>query len=219
MAHRRLWSRSSLGVTFLFLASFLVPIKGAGEILRPTTPVVLGEESPAAEVSLRIETRPSVNGFSRTQGRQVDTIVLHSCYNPERGDRYSVDAILRIFARERVSAHYLIDRDGRVYQLVAEGDIAHHAGQSRWQGRVGVNRFSIGIELLNHTEDRYTEAQYQSLERLIRNIEGRHPIRFLLAHGEVASERRSDPWNFDWSRVSRIRNRIPETRLTPPVVE
>lgn len=155
----------------------------------------------------QVEKRLVLSGFQKASGRTIDTIVLHSCYNPGLGDRYSVEAILALFSRERVSAHYLIDREGTVYQLVNEENISYHAGKTEWQGRQAINKYSLGIELINHTEDRYTEAQYRSLELLLQDIERRHTIRFLVAHGEIAPERRSDPWNFDWSRVARFRNR------------
>lgn len=172
----------------------------------------------AATVPPAVEERLIRVGFRVAAGRMVDTVVLHSCFNSGPGDRYSLEGILRIFAREKVSAHYLIDREGRIYRLVREEDVAYHAGQSQWLGRQDVNQFSIGIELINHTDDRPTEAQYFALDTLLQDIERRHSIRFLLAHGEIASERRSDPWNFDWSRIADFRNREPSTRLQTPVV-
>ena len=48
-----------------------------------------------------------------------------------------------------VSAHVVIGRDGGIVQLVPFDKIAWHAGRSRWNGRVGLNAWSIGIELEN----------------------------------------------------------------------
>ena len=48
-----------------------------------------------------------------------------------------------------MSAHYTIDRDGRVYRHVEESLRARHAGVSYWAGELDVNSRSIGIELVN----------------------------------------------------------------------
>lgn len=59
-------------------------------------------------------------------------------------------AITHLLDREsRVSAHLVIARDGAVTQLVRFNRVAWHAGVSRWEGRTGLNRLSIGIELAN----------------------------------------------------------------------
>jgi len=52
-------------------------------------------------------------------------------------------------SRARASAHLVIGRDGGVTQLVAFNRKAWHAGASQWDGRLGVNGFSVGIELDN----------------------------------------------------------------------
>lgn len=52
-------------------------------------------------------------------------------------------------AEARASAHLVIGRDGSITQLVPFNRIAWHAGTSRWEGLVGMNSHSIGIELDN----------------------------------------------------------------------
>ena len=49
----------------------------------------------------------------------------------------------------RASAHLVIGRDGGITQLVPFNRSAWHAGKSQWDGRSGLNNFSIGIELDN----------------------------------------------------------------------
>lgn len=49
----------------------------------------------------------------------------------------------------RVSAHLVIDRDGRIDQLLPFTTVAWHAGVSRWGDRTGLNACSVGIELVN----------------------------------------------------------------------
>ena len=52
-------------------------------------------------------------------------------------------------ARARASAHLVIGRDGTITQLVPFDKKAWHAGISAWGDRVGLNAYSIGIELDN----------------------------------------------------------------------
>lgn len=49
----------------------------------------------------------------------------------------------------KASAHVVIGRDGAITQLVPFDTVAWHAGKSAWQGLTGLNRYSLGIELVN----------------------------------------------------------------------
>ena len=144
------------------------------------------------------------SGYFHKERRTIDTIVLHSSYNALGGDPYSVSAIIAIYTRLGVSSHYIIDRDGVIYQLVPDNDVSYHCGISRMpepDGRTEVNLFSIGIELVGGVDDRFTEPQYVSLQALIVRLKQHYPISHVVSHGEVAPERRTDPWNLDWQRV------------------
>ena len=109
----------------------------------------------------------------------------------------------------RVSAHYTIDRDGTVVSHVAEQKRAWHAGPSRMKdGRIAVNDFSIGIELVNRNDgqDPYPEPQVQALQKLLRGITQRHPIQFVVTHAECAEPpgRKIDPMGFDMCQINDI---------------
>ncbi len=171
-------------------------------IATPLVPALEAKE----ETSLTIIDRLVVTGFERGRSEPVDTIVLHSVFAQGKADPYAVDEVIALFARYQVSTHYLIDREGNVYRLVGERDTSYHAGKSRMpepDGRDGVNSFSVGIELIGGHDDVFTEAQYLSLEVLLRDIKTRHNIKHVVGHGEITPERRSDPWNFDWTRMWR----------------
>ena len=142
-------------------------------------------------------------GFEKAQNRSIDTVIVHSSYNALGGDKYNVDRVIAIYKEYKVSPHYMVDRDGTVYQLVSEKNIAYHAGVAKLpDGRTNVNAVSIGIELLNDDKgDAYTDAQYASLRSLVADIKKRHAIRYVLGHNDIAPDRKTDPWNFDWKRI------------------
>jgi|GEM_PF-930367 len=161
---------------------------------------------------------PSPNrNYSPAKSRRVDTIVMHfiSGINVNR-NRWDDPALARkILSDYRVSAHYLVARDGIVYKLVDEHNIAWHAGGSIMpapDNRKNVNGFSIGIEIIATEKSGFTDAQYDSLEKLVSGIKSRHPIRNIVGHDEIAGKRavgmglrkdvKPDPGPlFDWGRV------------------
>ena len=101
----------------------------------------------------------------------------------------------------KVSAHYLIGRDGAVVQLVDESARAWHAGQSWWGGVTDVNSLSIGIELDNNGFEAFPDAQIDALLRLLGDIRQRQriPAANFVGHADVAPLRKDDPSElFPW---------------------
>lgn len=103
----------------------------------------------------------------------------------------------------KVSAHYLIDTDGSVFDIVPEDKRAWHAGVSYWLGEADINSNSIGIELVNRGHEfgyhDFPKPQMQSLLKLSRVIMARNDITHVLGHSDVAPERKSDPGElFNW---------------------
>jgi N-acetylmuramoyl-L-alanine amidase len=149
---------------------------------------------------LNIRHHPSSNFNERPEGVQVDTIVIHATVLD------SLDEVIRHFAnpQTQVSAHYTIDRNGTVVSHVAEEKRAWHAGESRMKdGRLNVNDFSIGIELVNLNDgvDPFPEPQLRGLRELLKGIIARHRIRHIIPHYECAvpAGRKSDPAGFHQS--------------------
>ena len=104
-----------------------------------------------------------------------------------------------------VSAHYLVEEDGRVFQLVDEGRRAWHAGVSHWRGRSGLNGRSIGVEIVNPGHEwgyrPFPLLQMVAVAELGLGIIARHaiPPRNVVGHSDVAPDRRQDPGElFDW---------------------
>jgi AmpD protein len=164
--------------------------------------------------------RPSPNWDERPAGSAISLLVIHNISLPpgEFGGPW-IDLLFRnqlpveahaYFARLaglRVSAHLLIRRDGQVIQYVPFSKRAWHAGQSQFQGRPNCNDFSIGIELEGTDHDPYTDAQYQALAQLTRQLQQRYPAishERITGHSDIAPGRKTDPGPaFDWPRYLR----------------
>lgn len=105
-----------------------------------------------------------------------------------------------------VSAHYLISRRGRLFQLVPEDQRAWHAGAGAWGGAGDVNSHSIGIELSNDGAQPFPAPQMDALEALLAGILARWPIppERVIGHADMAPTRKIDPGpRFDWRRLAR----------------
>ncbi len=104
----------------------------------------------------------------------------------------------------RVSAHFLIERDGAVTQFVSCLDRAWHAGVSSFEGRETCNDFSLGIELEGTDELPFTDAQYQALSLLTEQLQaafGAITPQRICGHSDIAPGRKTDPGQaFDWAR-------------------
>lgn len=103
--------------------------------------------------------------YSRSKIPSVDGAVIHfiSAKNILPDDPFNRDAIMGIFEDYKLSAHYLIERDGTLIELVPDLRKAHHAGYSRMNGRDSCNSFTIGYELVGGTDWPYTDEQILTL--------------------------------------------------------
>ena len=148
--------------------------------------------------------RPSPNSGPRARG--VDMVVLH--YTGMKTARAALERLCD--PQAEVSAHYLVEEDGRVWRLVDENRRAWHAGKACWAGDRDINDRSIGIELVNPGHEfgyrPFPEPQMAVLEELLAEIAARHrisPAR-IVGHSDVAPTRKSDPGElFDWRRLAR----------------
>ncbi len=109
-------------------------------------------------------------------------------------------AALRQGGAANVSAHFVVDRDGTIYQLQPETRMARHC--------IGLNHVAIGVENVGD-EDRWplTDAQVEADARLVRWLVARHPITHLVGHHEVMSMRRHPLFV---ERVAGYRNSKPD---------
>ncbi len=174
------------------------------------------------------EVRPSPNHGER-RGRFAhcppDILLLHYTGMPDGQGMGGAERAIRWLTMpvSEVSAHYVVDEDGRITQLVAEGRRAWHAGRGAWGEDTDVNSASIGIEIVNPghwwdmgcSPDRdprkpvevhpgyrpFTEAQITAVIGLARDIVARNgiPADRVLAHSDIAPGRKRDPGElFPW---------------------
>lgn len=161
---------------------------------------------------------PSPNFDARPAGVEIDLLVIHAISLPpgEFGGPYIEQLFTnRLVATRhpyfadieglRVSAHFLIARDGRLLQFVDIFARAWHAGGSSWEGRTRCNDFSVGVELEGCDELPFEDAQYARLTDLAEQLFIRLPrlnATRLVGHSDIAPARKTDPGpHFDWARV------------------
>ena len=155
-------------------------------------------------MSLLVTHRPSPNFNARK--RLISALILHYT-----GMETAEAAIERLCDPEAgVSAHYVVEEDGSILQLVAETERAWHAGQGRWACETDLNSASIGIEIVNGGHEfglpPYPEIQIEAVIALCRDILGRHAIApdHIIGHSDMAPDRKADPGErFPWARLAK----------------
>ena len=159
---------------------------------------------------------PSPNVDERPEGARIELIVVHNISLPP--GRYGGGHVQALFtnrldpgehpffagiADARVSAHLLIERDGRITQFASFDRRAWHAGTSEFEGRSRCNDFSVGIELEGSDFEPFTDAQYDALNTAIRAVCAAYPVRFVCGHSDIAEHRKTDPGPlFEWERLA-----------------
>jgi N-acetylmuramoyl-L-alanine amidase len=149
---------------------------------------------------------PSPNFDERDPSVSVQFIILHYTDMP------SGEGALKLLCdpAAKVSAHYMVEEDGRVFQLVDESRRAWHAGQSFWRGAKDINSASIGIEIANPGHRNgyraFPAIQIIALKKLLKEIIARHhlsPKLAVLGHSDVAPARKEDPGElFPWKELA-----------------
>jgi AmpD protein len=164
----------------------------------------------------------SPNFGARPAGAVLDLVLLHSISLPP--GVYIGDAVERLFTNTldwdahpyfqtlrglEVSAHFLIRRDGALWQFVSCEDRAWHAGASSFQRRDNCNDFSIGVELEGLEGQTFEPAQYARLRTLLIALAEQYPARHLAGHSDVAPGRKCDPGpGFEWHRLVDVTSKL-----------
>lgn len=108
-----------------------------------------------------------------------------------------------------VSAHYVVEENGAIHQLVENEKRAWHAGLSYWQGETDINSASIGIEIVNPGFDfgyrDFPDVQIKAVIELCKNLmqEFDIPPSRVLGHSDIAITRKIDPGHlFPWRTLA-----------------
>ena len=153
--------------------------------------------------TLAVTDAPSPNFNERRA--PPDILVLHYT-----GMRTGEEALARLRdPAAEVSAHYLVEEDGRIFSLVPEERRAWHAGRGVWQGETDINAASIGIEIVNPGHDfgyrAFPDAQIQAVIDLTSDIRSRWSIvdARIIGHSDAAPDRKEDPGElFPWKPLA-----------------
>ena len=140
----------------------------------------------------------------KSEPRNIQFLVLHHI------EASSVEHAIEQLCEHQVSSHYLIDEDGKIFELVDENDAAYHAGVSYWRGVEGLNQTSIGIEFINSApfEKKFEIAQMHAGLELCKYLIAKYQIKAeqVVGHSDIAynketgmPDRKQDPSHlFDW---------------------
>jgi AmpD protein len=169
-------------------------------------------------VAAGIRFLPSPNCDERPAGAALELLVVHNISLPP--GEFGGDGIIDLFmnrldpsahpyyatiAQLRVSAHFLVRRDGELIQFVPCAKRAWHAGESAWRGRSRCNDFSVGVELEGADDQPFADIQYAELAPLITALQRAYGALEIVGHSDIAPARKTDPGPcFDWQRLRRL---------------
>lgn len=134
--------------------------------------------------------------------RKPNYVVLHHTA------QNSIEHTLSTFTlpRTQVSSHYVISRDGEIYQMLNDHYRAWHGGVGKWGNDTDLNSSSIGIELDNNGFEEFTPAMINSLIDLLKVLKERHkiPAANFIGHSDIAPGRKVDPNpTFPWELLAK----------------
>jgi AmpD protein len=169
-------------------------------------------------VAAGIRFLPSPNCDERPAGAAPELLVIHNISLPpgELGGDGIIDLFMNrldpsahpyyaTIAQLRVSAHFLVRRDGELIQFVPCAKRAWHAGESAWRGRSRCNDFSVGVELEGADDQPFADIQYAELAPLITALQRAYGALEIVGHSDIAPARKTDPGPcFDWQRLRRL---------------
>ncbi|PZX53486.1 N-acetylmuramoyl-L-alanine amidase [Algoriphagus ratkowskyi] len=85
-----------------------------------------------------------------------------------------------------VSSQFLIDRDGTIFRLLPDTTFARHT--------IGLNYLAIGIENIGSDDMPLTKNQLKANEELIRYLERKYAIDYVIGHHEYQNFQSTDLW-------------------------
>ena len=150
---------------------------------------------------------PNFSKYSRSI-KDIKFVVIH--YTGMQSEIASIKRLIN--PSSKVSCHYLINKNGKITQMVKDDKVAWHAGKSKWKNFKNLNSNSLGIELVNKGHkigyENFTTLQIQSLIDLCKKLKKNYKIQKnnFLAHSDIAPLRKIDPGEkFPWKKLSKFK--------------
>ncbi len=156
--------------------------------------------------NMKIVSNFSPNHSTKTRpNNQIKFVIIHYT-----GMQSEIESIKRLKnPKYAVSCHYLINRKGKIFRMVKDKNIAWHAGKSKWKKFVNLNKYSLGIELVNkghhYGYQNFSTRQIRSLIILCKQLKKKYRIKKenFLGHSDIAPLRKNDPGEkFPWKMLS-----------------
>ncbi|MFL2543931.1 MAG: N-acetylmuramoyl-L-alanine amidase [Alphaproteobacteria bacterium] len=144
--------------------------------------------------------------YNKRNIKQISFLILH--YTAISSVEDSIKYLCN--RKKKVSCHYIISQNGKIYNLVNEKHRAWHAGQSAWLLERDLNSSSIGIELdfsPNHKNNKFSKLLIKSLICLLKYLKKKHNIdnKNILGHSDIAPYRKIDPGEkFPWKKLCNL---------------
>ena len=140
----------------------------------------------------------------KRSNKSIKLLVIH--YTGMQSERESIKRLCN--PKSKVSSHYLISQNGKIYKLVADNRIAWHAGKSCWGKYKNLNKNSIGIEIVNKGHKfgytNFKKKQLSNLIKICQNLIKKYKIKRqnIVGHSDIAPLRKLDPGEkFPWKRL------------------
>ena len=138
--------------------------------------------------------------------KKISFIIIH--YTETKTLQQAVSLLTD--SKRKVSCHYLIDTDGKIFNLVKLESRAWHAGDSRWKNFTDLNSHSIGIEIVypgEKSNSEYNQEQIKALVNLMIFLKKKYKINNnrILGHSDIAPLRKIDPGKFfPWEKLNKF---------------
>ncbi len=134
--------------------------------------------TPAGALDIRSYYSPK--NAKRPRRPRTDYIILHTTEGVAKG---SLDKV-----RRNGETHYFIDERGRVYRVISRDRVALHCGRSMWCGKVNIDNYAIGIEVVGYHNKSITLAQQHAIRELVEQLQRIYkiPDERVLTHSMVA---------------------------------
>tara|TARA_B100001057_G_scaffold357631_1_gene359652 strand:+ start:9 stop:737 length:729 start_codon:yes stop_codon:yes gene_type:complete len=138
--------------------------------------------------------------------KNIKYIILH--YTGMKNEKSVIKKLCD--EKSKVSAHYLVKKNGEIINFVPDLYEAWHAGKSAWKKTTSLNKYSIGIEIQNRGHEnkyeKFSIKQIISIKRLLKKLIYKYRIKLsnILGHSDISPERKKDPGEkFPWKKIAK----------------